>query len=204
MKAVFTLGLLVFLAVVIGVVVIACQSGADDDNDDDNDNGDDDSADDDSTPPTDDDQDDDGTFDGSNVVDSGCLTKSGKAEDDGSFTEYFRLHWDGDGALSIYHGQVCNNCAFDLHVTYTIQDDSLAIMESPDPDFQAVACACLFEYTYDLAEVPAGDYHVTLSNQLFNNDPYNGPWLLFEEDISLPAGESADFEFSEDHEAGCG
>lgn len=200
MKTVFIFGLATSLALMIGMLVVACQSS---DDDDDN-SGDDDSTDDDSTPPADDDQDDDGTFDGSNVIDSGCLSKSGKAEDDGSFTEYFRLHWNGDGTLSIYHGQVCNNCAFDLHVTYAIQDDNIAIMESPDPDFQAVECACLFEYTYDLADVPAGDYHVTLSDQLFNNDPYNGPWLLFEEDISLPAGESADFEFSEVHEAGCG
>jgi len=172
------------LTLMIGTLIAAC-------NDNDGDDGNDDQV-------VDDDDDDDGGQSVENMTDSGCLPQS-KAEDN-AYTEALRLAWDGAGTLAVEHEHTCEDCAFMAVVSFTVQDGVIAIVEAAMDGFIAAPCMCLFDYTFDLPGIAAGDYTLAL----YTSYPESGIDLKWSEAISLPAGAPDNFEFTEEHSGGCG
>jgi hypothetical protein len=184
--------LLAFIIVMLfgASAFVSCSS--DDDDSADDSAGDDDGADDDAgeTPVT-------------NLENSGCQDIFKALDEDGNFIEEFKLHWEA-GTISVHHSTHCLPCAFDAQPTFVLADGRVDIMENPQEGYEPAACdGCTYELSYDLTEIPAGDYEVTLSYRVINNAPYNGPFMLFGENVSFPADGPADFDFTKAPENGC-
>ena len=184
--------------VCVTLAVYACQSDGDggtriEDDDDDSGTGghpsDDDATDDDSA---DDDDDDDGSV--RDVTQSGCLDPPAGA----GWTESLTLNWDG-AELAVAHGGTCRDCGFVLEVYGEQCDRSINLSEFNDPDDEPADCRCLFDLSYVMTDLVPGDYTLIVQSDDFGG----GTETVFEEDVLLPEGEAAHYEFSLEHDGVC-
>ena len=133
------------------------------------------------------------------LFESGCVTTNALIHDDDTYDEELILEWDPGGTLEIAHRHACHNCAFKLgSVTYELANGVLRITEHSG-DSEAAACWCLFVLEYEIDDLDNGVYEIEVRSEWQGNTS-----LHFAEEVTLPATESAAFEFAEYVEAGCG
>ncbi len=160
----------------------ACQSNNDDSADDDDDGA---SADDDA----------DGDPASGEVMEpgqSGCLHYKAV---EGAVEETVRLRY-ANGVLAVEHGNTCRSCAWNFDGHYTMENGSLEIVEGNSSDSE-VWCACFFNNSYEIPDLVAGPYHLTLSTR----DLYGEVDVLIDESVDF--SQQTDYDFSLG-EHGCG
>jgi len=136
------------------------------------------------------------TLPASNQVADGCLpgtmstqAYSTAADDDTADCEaQLLLEWNGE-KLAVEHRCAYRNCGLEFAADYLADDATLTIYERDEAELMTM-CNCLYHLSYEVAPAP-GDYHLILYEE--NGAGYLS--LRYDENISLPAGETRSYSF---------
>jgi len=121
------------------------------------------------------------------VSHTGCTTMGGKSPS--AYEKCLAYEYDGTGKLDLVSiSSWFNCCPVSLAGTISYEDGVISIMETEVYSWEvACDCTCPYDFTYQLTDLPPGEY--TIEIEMLSQVPWDYSGVF---EISLPASPVAD------------
>jgi hypothetical protein len=102
-----------------------------------------------------------------------------------------RLHWEYNaqsGVLSLADNRILLNCCGNHSIDVSLENGVYVVTEIDAPEYGDARCACMcvYDYTVDIKEVPAGVISLKIVREV--TDWPDGSGVVFEGDLDLSQG----------------